>query len=735
MKRTITKVLSFTTCLCVLISSVGCSKKTEIKKQMGRYVENQYTLKKEDRDIISGNYQLISYDGSNGKPQFLTNSADGFKLGSLDKENTISFQPASDYDWIKSSQPDADTFELVKSKDGSDYVLTTTWDESITGCSSISLIKKENNTFTSIPISDFQMLDKSTPLEVPSQCIVLEDSRILCVYDTHMELYHPDGSSQYSFENVIGSVCGLQGKQLLTLSSVSNHIEFYDLESGQLNHTVPTDSLFDINTLPYASLSSTTDKNGNFYLLCPKGIFRLGKGKSTWFMIVDGVDNAMSSSQYWQQKLYVSDTGNFYSICQDSANFDMVIFEYYFDKTITSVPEEELKIYSLFDSQSIHAAMSFYKKQNPNVSVNYYVALPDGGDETAVTDCIKTLNTQLLSDNGPDLIVLDGLDINSMIEKKLLMNLNELVTELPDLFPFAADTYKREDVVYALPSRIEIPIMLGSSDAISAVSSLQSLADYASGLSSPLIFGARRETLMNTLYSIYKSEIFNKEGKLDETVLTPFFENMKQVFEKSSDNDKNFHECVGYGISDSLYTTKNMESQLGFGLYNDNRSIKWILSVSQDSGNMVSSVNHIYYPHCILSVNTTTKNKKESLDFINSMMSESCQKHDSCEGTPVIRTCVPTDDVTYQPKGSNSIATYPYQDTSFRLHYHEIQYPDKEQISQYTSVYDTLSKASDINYIIDAKIRNGLKSYLFDEEPLDQTIASLKQFVELYNQE
>ena len=60
--------------------------------------------------------------------------------------------------------------------------------------------------------------------------------------------------------------------------------------------------------------------------------------------------------------------------------------------------------------------MGVYQRQNPDVRVSYEVAL---GDDSAVTesDAMRTLSTELLAGEGPDVLILDGMPVESYIEK------------------------------------------------------------------------------------------------------------------------------------------------------------------------------------------------------------------------------------------------------------------------------------------------------------------------------
>ena len=107
--------------------------------------------------------------------------------------------------------------------------------------------------------------------------------------------------------------------------------------------------------------------------------------------------------------------------------------------------------------------------------VDITVALPEG---TAVTrdDAIRTLNAELLSGNGPDVLVLDGLPVENYIEQGMLLDLSSVVQPMLDsgaLLPNVASSFAEAGSIPAVPTRFLLPTLWGE------VSGVETLADMA----------------------------------------------------------------------------------------------------------------------------------------------------------------------------------------------------------------------------------------------------------------
>lgn len=89
-------------------------------------------------------------------------------------------------------------------------------------------------------------------------------------------------------------------------------------------------------------------------------------------------------------------------------------------------------IYSLYENEIINQAIRKYSSENENVDIKYEIGIETMDSSKTVNDEIKNLNIDIVSGNGPDLIVLDDLPIKSYVDKGLLLNLNDISSQIID---------------------------------------------------------------------------------------------------------------------------------------------------------------------------------------------------------------------------------------------------------------------------------------------------------------
>ncbi|MCA5959633.1 hypothetical protein LC724_02430 [Blautia sp. RD014234] len=102
------------------------------------------------------------------------------------------------------------------------------------------------------------------------------------------------------------------------------------------------------------------------------------------------------------------------------------LFRYMFDTEASLQPEHTITVYSLYDSPNIRQSITAFQGRHSDVMVEYETGMT-GKDAVTRSDALKTLNTNIMAGEGPDVPILDGLPISSYIEKGLLMDIGDLV--------------------------------------------------------------------------------------------------------------------------------------------------------------------------------------------------------------------------------------------------------------------------------------------------------------------
>ena len=119
-----------------------------------------------------------------------------------------------------------------------------------------------------------------------------------------------------------------------------------------------------------------------------------------------------------------------------------------------------------------------FQRANQEVYIRYEIGM-SGNDGVTSEDAIRNLNTKIMSGEGPDILLLDGLPLDSYEEKGILADLSSIIEEMDGdaaLFPNIIEACKKGGKIYGLPIRIQVLLMAGRPEDLQKVKDLDSLA-------------------------------------------------------------------------------------------------------------------------------------------------------------------------------------------------------------------------------------------------------------------
>ncbi len=700
---------------------------------VGRYVEKIYHPSTSSTDWFL-NYHVVPENSSMYKDDCVTLTIPGSicSLGSggqWTQESIPSWIPEEKGVYI-------DYLRFVIGEDDNEYVLARKFnkDDTLLYC----IFKKTGSTLEQVTIPSldelltYQHSDRGYFMTEPCDFTVTADGDIILMFLDNVQYIKKDGTLGPSWYNINGYASIVVADKLYALADTFDTLNIYDLKSGDLENSISTKDLSLNKNRPQVAVLAK-DCNDAIYLQCSKGIYQLSEDTTTFTQIVDGTLNSMGCGTELPHELYVDTQGNFLSVRSDLQYSEWTICQYTYDPEVPTYPDNELNIYSLYENPQIRAAIVKYQIENPNIYVNYYVAInSQDKDNISVQDCVQTLNAQLLANDGPDIIFLDGLNIKNLIDKGILADITEEVEKNLDVNDVIKHTFTYDNKIFAIPSRIKIPVIAGMDDAILAANSLQELATYSQNSSKTLIGSINLSDFVDFLYPAYKNEILNEDQTIALDKLSIFLTNLKMIYDHTVITEEDY-----FPSANSLYSIKDEQANVGLGLLCDARTISEALHLCNRADKSMSSLNRTYIPMSIFSINKNTSQKEEALDFLGVLLSEEIQKNNFFTyGIEVNEKIHPHESIYDNPYNAGGICTYPYYDLEQILHKELITF-SSEEIAQklYRSLFDEIQTPYIYDVILDDTIKGSIKDYLSGELTLDETVTNINSFYSLYSAE
>ena len=258
--------------------------------------------------------------------------------------------------------------------------------------------------------------------------------------------------------------------------------------------------------------------DGTVFLADNTGVYRHAAGGTIWEKLVDGETSTIGLPNFYAASLTVVADGTFPTFYVSDLDS---LLAYRYDPALTATADKSLTVFSLRDNDTVRQAIVAFSRLRGDVKITYTVAM-EGATGGTEQDYIKALNTELLAGTGPDILLLDGLPLDSYIEKDVLTELSDVLADTEKLQENVASAYQRDGKVYAVPTGFSVPLAVVKPGMEGAFESLSALADAAERageppLLSPSAFSYR--TLARTLYLYYGDVIRTGNAEAIEAFL------------------------------------------------------------------------------------------------------------------------------------------------------------------------------------------------------------------------
>ena len=425
----------------------------------------------------------------------------------------------------------------------------------------------------------------------------------------------------------------------------------YDMETGK-----------ELETIPYQTGDSDAEgslaagEGDDIYLCNAAGIHHMALGGTMWETIVDGSLNSLSLPGIRISKMCVGKNNDFFVWYEKDEN--PVLAHYVYDPDTISVPTSTLTVYGLDLSEKylIRQGAIRFQMENPDIRVEVI----DGRKQMEGmmdADIIRSLNEELLTGAGADVLVLDGLPGKSYIEKGILEDMSELLapfTESGEIYRNLTGHFRRSDgSVYEVPVRVLFPVVYGEAGATASLSSLQAYLEYQESPGAGSISGKTvYENILRRLAFLYDRELWDDDGKLKEEELTDLLEAAMRTGEHSGarvlypeDEDNGAGKRYNLVAENGFTTPDHLgimagDNQASLELPREMAEMSLSFAVMREKGYPLQSVNHTFYPEERVAINRNSRQKETAERFVTFLLSEQIQGEDVEDGFPVTRAGV-----------------------------------------------------------------------------------------------
>lgn len=551
-----------------------------------------------------------------------------------------------------------------------------------------------------------------------------EDGRLFAE-DMQGKVYEVDVEKErvrelFMAERSVGSM-DFSGEILLAVGH--DRLYRYDLGEGVLLPQEETVDAWIRQALPDGTVSYTgggypvavaggTDADV-IYLASKDGMYRHVLGGSMMEQVIDGALSTFGDASSYLYRVKALADQEFLAVFNPSTG----LVRYTFDETVPSMPDREIRIYSLTENRSVRQAITDYRRRHTDLYVRYEVGM-EGDSGLTAEDAVKRLNTQVLSGEGPDVLILDGLPMEAWMEKGMLQDIRPVLDGLEEeLFANVVDGFTDGDgAAFAMPMCIRVPLLAGDRDAVGRMEDLKSIADEAERLRADHpqggIFGIQDPETMLALFGMVSSPAWKGEdGRMDPEAVAEFLMQVKRICdaeqagtvpEQAERQAQEAEEMASYGIDPVQSRMEICNNVLdiprgyamaaagyteGIQLCLDNVTSVLRLDEGLDYRTFNGQVSGVFLPVSMVGISSRTAQKAEAEEFVRLIFSAETQEH-LYEGWPVNRAAYEARFAVSEENDSNGSMMLAMDDgTEQEL---ELVWPDQAERERFTGLVESL---------------------------------------------
>lgn len=615
------------------------SNKDSQEKAMGRYVEEDLKPPVQDGETPVGAYEkddtlwLYTYSG---------NAETGMKFYFYQYQDG-KWSEAQEETGLTSAEMNVNHIEY--GQDGNLYAMGTPTNTSEEVPYGWHVLKNnpDGDTWEDITPENLLKADESGNAAMLVDIDALADGS-LCVGNGssgQAEIYK-DGEKVFSADmepmmaNYQNTICASQNRLAVTAKD-GKSVDFYDTEDYSGVGNVPLEDKGE-------SYNIAAGSDGTWYSLTEKGLIRFQESGDLIETLLDGSYGKMGASGVSVTSFFCGEKDDFYALYNEYDKGGLYMAHYTYNKEMPVSAENTLTVYSMKENKTVEQAISLFQTQNPDIRVDYSFAV--GQYEKTNSDDIRSLNTELLNGEGPDVLILDRLPVDSYIEKGVLMDMNSLRDELvkdSGMLENIGKALDRDGKVYGIPARVGLPVMAAKDDTGIALESLEALTSYLNENPDAQVLGDTIHTsAAESLLSVMYQDLVKEDGGIDEEKMTQFLDDCLKICENM--DTKMLEEAYGYDPEEN--EDNNVYFSAGhFSALKDGRvSLYELQGYSsmmhpaysiKKAGIEPQTINNCYVPYTIAGINASSKQQEAAELFIKALLADDVQGSDTMDGYPV----------------------------------------------------------------------------------------------------
>ncbi len=389
---------------------------------------------------------------------------------------------------------------------------------------------------------------------------------------------------------------------------------------------------------------------------------------------------------------------------------------------------ETLTVWMLNDTAQMREMLNTYQNINPDVQLQIEIGVPDY--DTTVTDALKKLNARLLGGEGPDILILDDVNVQPYIKAGVLEELKGL--DLDALPAGIKANITKDGNVYCVPTHLALPMNMQASHLDVDFTNLQK---FNEDVKSQSLNVAYFENLSSLWYkTMMEPELTANQGA-DANQMHRFFEELMELMKYVLKDEDYFfasYQQVNMQVNPLSLFSKIYHGELdcGKGYVASMKDLQTICSMMEKKeikAEICRTGNDcMYIPMGQVAINANSRNHKAATKLVKYLLSKEGQlDFAGIGGADVI------------PVHKEALKQAMKESDVIRITYGNLGEYETPPFSAESSAW-VIEQMDNLKYeaATDGKLMEivmlGAQSYLNGESTLENAVANTCQKMELY---
>ena len=586
------------------------------------------------------------------------------------------------------------------------------------------MIRKDGESSVEIVMNDWGKSETRKYAVIPGEVAVLRCGNIVMV-DTvgNCFIYSPDGlKTLASFRCGWCETLCVSGNEIFVLDHENTSILRYDGEHLKMLSSFAGD---------FTNIVRLSVFNDTLFVCTTDGIFTAGlngEGTSLCKWLDAGKFHFSKKNGYPLDFISFGDT--FY-----------VVYAEEWGRVKKYIPRKDnegfsdiLTIYSLKNSELVMDMISEFRVLYETVDVRYETG-EEAQEGMTVSEHIHALNTRILSGNGPDVLILDGLPAGLYAKKGFLDDLGGVLSGVSgELLENIVSNYRQGDRIYMLPMRYMIPMIATSGQNAQIFGSLSDLVMYCEAEEGNEVFlpGVPYSYILEFLYFNFPPKIVSEDGVVNKDNLLEFIRLARRfceaegavegedfegsVFKLSQEGRRRGYfdgsTLSGYNYGEQKLCFVNMAGIYGLSIYPE---------LVESRGGALLGNKGMFFPNGVIGVNAHAKEKELAHQFVKAVFSYEMQRiHSSGAGFSLCEKVLAEDE---KLDCSHMILNFGKQ---------EFHYFNEKDAKQMIQIAKVVQVPMEPNQVVFKVICDAVCACLSGVQNEEETVRGIAEWLQLY---